>query len=229
MPPELLLLLCLTFVAGMVDAISFLGLGGVFTANMTGNIVLLGLAAGRASGSGVLRSAVSLIAFVTGVFAASRMTGRVRTARSWPAGFRTALGVEVVAQSAFLVGWLACSGRPGTALGAVLVGILALAMGIQSGAVGALGFGGISTTYMTGTMTGLLGELATSTGSRQDRARRTLVVAALPVGAACSVPLLLIARRAAPALPLAVTLLALAATVYLPAPASDRDRSDGPP
>jgi uncharacterized protein DUF1275 len=194
----------LTFVAGRVDAISFLGLG-------------------------VLRSAVSLIAFVTGVFAASRMTGRVRTAQSWPAGFRTALGVEVVAQTAFLVGWLACSGRPGTALEAVLVGILALAMGMQSGAVGPLGLGEILATYMTGTMTGLLGE----TGHRDGLPARQ--GSAHACGGGAPRPRRLLGAASADRSPcragaaLALTLRALAATVYLPASASDRDRSDGPP
>jgi len=43
-------LLVLTFTTGVIDAASYLGLGHVFTANMTGNIVLLGF--GIAGGSG---------------------------------------------------------------------------------------------------------------------------------------------------------------------------------
>ena len=35
-------LLVLTFTTGLVDAVSYLALGRVFTANMTGNVVLLG-------------------------------------------------------------------------------------------------------------------------------------------------------------------------------------------
>jgi uncharacterized membrane protein YoaK (UPF0700 family) len=71
-----LMLICLAFGAGAVDAISFLGLGRVFTANMTGNIVLLGLAAGSAAGSEATRSAISLVAFTAAVSVAVWLSRR---------------------------------------------------------------------------------------------------------------------------------------------------------
>jgi uncharacterized membrane protein YoaK (UPF0700 family) len=43
--PLLMALMALTAVSGLVDAVSYLGLGHVFTANMTGNVVVLGFAA----------------------------------------------------------------------------------------------------------------------------------------------------------------------------------------
>src|SRR2546425_10825210 len=61
-----LALLTLTGVTGVIDAVSFLGLGRVFTANMTGNVVLLGFAVAGAPGLSIPRSAVSLIAFLVG-------------------------------------------------------------------------------------------------------------------------------------------------------------------
>ena len=51
-----LMLLALTWAAGSVDAISFLALGRVFTANMTGNTVLLGLHLAQEQGAGALRA-----------------------------------------------------------------------------------------------------------------------------------------------------------------------------
>ena len=210
-----LLLICLTFGTGAVDAISYLGLGGVFTANMTGNIVLLGLAAGKAAGPQLLRSAVSLVAFVLGLYVASRIAGRGERHRAWSAEVKIALGLEAVAQAALLAGWLAASGRPGMGLKAVLVALSGAAMGVQTGAVTALGVAGVSTTYVTGTLTSLIRGLATSTGSRRDWLRRALLLAALLVGAGCSGLLIVDARTVAPVLPLAVTLLVLAVALYV--------------
>lgn len=219
-----LVLIGLAFGAGAVDAISFLGLGRVFTANMTGNIVLLGLAAGSASGSEATRSAISLVAFAVAVSLAvglsrgasrSRLPARSRGRLS--AGVALALGLETLAQAGFLAGWLASSARPSGLPEDVLVGLSAIAMGLQSGAVLRLGIAGISTTYVTGTLAGLITEVVTGKGSKRDWTRRGLVVIALLAGAACSAVLLVGDRRLAPALPLAITALvgAIAAALVL--------------
>ncbi len=210
-----LLLVALAFGAGAVDAISYLGLGKVFTANMTGNIVLLGVAVGGGEKATVVRSAISLVAFAAGVVAATLITERSGPQRSWSASAKIALGFEAVAQAALLAGWLASSAHPGSTLKAILVGASGLAMGLQAGTVRAVSTTGISATYVTGTLVGLIANVATGAGSRRDWARRSLVVGALLVGAACAALLMLDARRAAAALPLAVTLVVLGATGYL--------------
>jgi uncharacterized membrane protein YoaK (UPF0700 family) len=220
------LLVLLAFGAGSVDGISFLGLGRVFTANMTGNLVLLGVAVGRGASSEVVRSGVAFTAFVAGVLAATLIAGRFAERRPWPTGVKLALAIEAVAQVAFLAGWLTSAGRPGITLEAVLTGVSGLAMGLQSGAVIALGVVGISTTYVTGTLTGLIGGLATAKGSRREWARRAALVTALLVGAGCSGLLVVHARRTAPALPLAVTLLVLGAGLYLLPRAGDSPALD---
>ena len=53
-------LLGMTAVTGLVDAVSFLSLGHVFTANMTGNIVLLAFATAHVSGLSIARSLTAL-------------------------------------------------------------------------------------------------------------------------------------------------------------------------
>src|SRR5207245_2693798 len=68
------ILLAMTGVTGVVDAVSFLAMGHVFTANMTGNIVLLGFALAGAAGLSVSRSSVALIAFLAGAVGGGRMT-----------------------------------------------------------------------------------------------------------------------------------------------------------
>jgi uncharacterized membrane protein YoaK (UPF0700 family) len=215
-----LLLICLTFGSGAVDAISFLGLGKVFTANMTGNFVLLGLAIAQGAGSDVIRSAVSVVAFVGGVLFASRTVSRSEQPDFWPPGVRIALGFELLAQLAFFFCWLAVSGRPGSVLEATLVGISALAMGVQSGTVARLRVAGVSTTYVTGMLTGLLSDIAGGSASRLEWMRRTSALTALIVGAACAGLLVVDARVAAPALPLACTIAVVAAAVYV-LPAAD--------
>lgn len=209
-----LLLICLTFGSGAVDAISFLGLGRVFTAMMSGNIVLLGLAVGSSAGPEAVRSAVSLVVFMFGVFAASRLVRSPIRSLVWPSGLTMALVCGVIAQAAMLAGWLGASGDPNNLLKAILVGFSALAMGLQGGAVARLGVSGVTTTYVTGTLTGLIGGLALRSGTQRELARRGVVLVSLLIGAACGALLLTYARSGAPALPLAVTLIVVATAVY---------------
>src|ERR1700757_420797 len=66
----------LTFTTGLVDAVSYLGLGHVFTANMTGNVVLLGFGIAGAGGLPVLAPAISLLAFAVGAIGGGRVALR---------------------------------------------------------------------------------------------------------------------------------------------------------
>src|SRR5919112_1878008 len=74
-----LLLLALTAVAGLVDAVSYLGLGHIFTANMTGNVVFLGFAVAGAQGLSVARSFTALVAFLAGAVIGGRLAARMST------------------------------------------------------------------------------------------------------------------------------------------------------
>src|SRR5690348_7129783 len=90
------ILLAMTFTTGIVDAASFLALGHVFTANMTGNIVLLGFALGGAAGLSAPRSVLALGAFVLGAFVGGRWTLH-GTPKSW-------ILPSIVAEAALLGG-----------------------------------------------------------------------------------------------------------------------------
>jgi uncharacterized membrane protein YoaK (UPF0700 family) len=208
------LLIALTFAAGAVDALSFLGLGKVFTANMTGNIVLLGVAIGSGTTAQAVRAAISLVAFGTGVLVAARLVNRAAAPAGWPIGVTVALALEAVAQAGLLTGWLVVAGHPGSVLKAVLVGISALAMGIQGGAIRRLGVPGVTTTYVTGTLVGLIDRLTSGRGASAEDLRRGLVLVAILAGAATGALLFAGTPRLAPALPLLITLavVALAAT-----------------
>src|SRR5260370_10271846 len=69
-------LLGMTAVTGLVDAVSFLSLGRVFTANMTGNIVLLAFATAHVSGLSIARSLTALLAFLAGAILGGRVMAR---------------------------------------------------------------------------------------------------------------------------------------------------------
>ncbi len=209
------LLITLTAGAGAVDAITYLGLGKVFTANMTGNIVLLGIAVGRGAHPEEVRAAISLAVYALGVFLGGRAVTVWARPERWPTGLTLVLGADALAQAGLWTGWLLAHAHPGTELTAGLVAVSAVAMGLQAGAAHALGVAGVTTTYVTGTLTGLVGQVAESAGSAGERLRRGLVLVALFGGAAVAVLLLLHARDWAPGLPLLLTLLVLVGGLVL--------------
>src|ERR1700748_3388435 len=79
--PLVTTLAALTVVSGFIDAVSFLGLGHVFTANMTGNVVLIGLAVARAPGFSMAASLCALGAFLVGAVAGGRLALQVSPPR----------------------------------------------------------------------------------------------------------------------------------------------------
>jgi uncharacterized membrane protein YoaK (UPF0700 family) len=140
------LLLALAVGAGMVDALSYLGLGKVFTANMTGNTVLLGVAVATGNGADAARSGVALGGFCLGVAAGTALT---RPGRPWPHTAEPALWLEVAALALLLILW-AVAGVASVRY--VLVAAAGVAMGSQSAAVRASDVRGVNTTFMTSTL-----------------------------------------------------------------------------
>ena len=144
------LLNALTISSGVVDAVSFLALGKVFTAFMTGNFAFLGMAIASATGSttyGVVPPRVisvlaALAGFAVGVFLATKIVRQhaphdveQATGVVWPARTTAALGISLLAHLCFVLIWFATSARPGDNIIPVLLAVWGLAMGIQSGAV----------------------------------------------------------------------------------------------
>ncbi|MGW2325817.1 YoaK family protein [Streptomyces sp. NPDC001700] len=199
----------LTVATGAMDAISFLALGGVFTSVMTANLSLLGISAGDQDPERARDAAVAVAGFVAGALLSARI---VRGER--PAGrARWALGAEVLALGGLWAGWATAGGHPGQGAQSALLAVAALAMGGQSGLVRAVGPPGMSTTYLTGTLTGLLVDMA-----RDGRVRwaSAALLAALVVGAALGALLVTHAARAAPALPAGLVALVLLASFTSP-------------
>ena len=151
------LLLLLACAGGAVDAVSYMELGRVFTANMTGNTVLLGLALVQAESQAAVRSAVALAGFLVGGALGAWIVARRQLGGMWPPAVTVALTLEWIILVVFAVGWqYANAVSPTPAVGAALIVLSALAMGVQSAAARRLDVSGIATTYITGTLTSLI-------------------------------------------------------------------------
>src|SRR5438105_9982431 len=102
-----LLLNALTFSSGAIDAISFIALGKVFTAFMTGNIAFLGLRIAGPGGPGCVAILVSMAAFSGGVYFGTRVVkpNGHKGVGIWPRRVTTALGLSLLGYAAFLLLW----------------------------------------------------------------------------------------------------------------------------
>ncbi|MEU6719145.1 YoaK family protein [Nonomuraea sp. NPDC046802] len=167
-------LLGLAFAAGAVDALSFLRLGEVFTANMTGNIVLLGLALGTGHTEHALGSGLALAAFLMGLAAGFFLLKGAGDRSLRPlAGLTGELALLV----AMAVGWAAQTPRP------ALIVLSGTAMGLQSAITRWVCDASVSTTYVTGTLTSMAGQIIGPPAARSGARWPLAVVLALAAGA----------------------------------------------
>jgi uncharacterized membrane protein YoaK (UPF0700 family) len=207
-----LLLVALTISTGAVDALSWLGLGKVFSAFMTGNIAFLGFRVGGAPGPSVPRVLAATAAFALGAFLAARIVRRAQRSDSlWPRPAMIALAAALVFQAAFLALWAAVSGHPSAGSGEVLIALSAVAMGMQTTTIFSLGVRADFTTAATATLAVLMGDLAGWSQTRGERRRLAGTIVGLFVGAVIGGVLVVNARTWAPVFPLVVTGLVITA------------------
>ena len=219
-----LIAIALTFASGANDVASFTRLGGVFTSVMTGNIVLWGLSAAQRSVSLFSHTAVSIAGYITGVAGGTWVAHGFKvhgdgkpdeTDRDsvLPAHVSWALFTELVLLAGFTAGWEITGARPAGWVEFVLLAVLAAAMGVQSSSVNEMGLTNVSTTFLTGTLTGLVSSLARPGQHMQHGARRFGVLIGLAAGALLCGLLVATAPRVVPVLPLAavITVLVLSA------------------
>ena len=204
----------LSLTAGCVDAISFVGFRGVFTANMTGNTVLLGIAIAARFGKipvslGIVAPLIAIATFILGAIVALPI---------FRAGFDARRAAAVVFAEAVLVGIasFAFSLLGGQYVVPLCIAMVSFSMGAQSIVAVRAGLPGIATTYVTGTLiTAITRELAPG-ASEQDRrkAAHDAWAWAAYLGGAIIGTLLLIALHHAALLIPAIILAALAALLY---------------
>ncbi|MDB6066146.1 MAG: hypothetical protein JWR26_2354 [Pedosphaera sp.] len=196
-----LLLHGLTVSSGAIDAISFLALGKVFSAFMTGNIAFLGLRIAGASAPGNVAILTAMVAFAVGVYLSTLIVLPSEGSGVWPQRVTVALGLSLIPHAVFLAVWFASNGQPSIDVAHVLLGLWGLAMGMQSAAVRTLRVEGIFTTAATATIILLVGDLAKWSSTGADRRRLAGVLVSLFVGATGGGLLLVHAHIYAPVLP----------------------------
>src|ERR1700675_1460362 len=178
-------LLGMTAVTGLVDAVSFLPLGHVFTANMTGNIVFLAFATAHVSGLSIARSLTALLAFLVGAVLGGRVMARAS------ADSQIRLGAQAfLLEVAFLFAASFCGiGYRADLLEHsfqpfALIALTALAMGTRNAAVRKLAIPDLTTTVLTLTITGIAADSSIANGNDPKLARRVESVVAMFLGAA---------------------------------------------
>ena len=142
-------ILPLVGLAGYFDAFSYLGLGHVFTANMTGNTVLLALNLGRRDLSAVFPYLCALGGFCLGVLCGALLVGQASIGDVRTPAMTRAVAVEGIILLIFAVLWLTTGTKPQNDVVLALLGLASMAMGIQSAIVRGIGLAGIATTALT--------------------------------------------------------------------------------
>ena len=200
--PELLLIL--TVVTGIVDAVSILALGRVFVANMTGNVVFAGFAIAGAPGFSLGASLFALAGFLIGAALGGRMTAKVGHdhalhLRSATVSEFALLAVALIVAAAFggpaaIHGTLhLATGTAtfGTGIMDALAALLAVAMGIQNALARKLAVPDLTTTVLTMTLTGIGQDSRTGHRGHVTLSRRVLVVATMLAGGVVGAELVL--------------------------------------
>ena len=199
LPP---LLLGMTFLTGLVDAFSYLLLGHVFVANMTGNVVFLGFALAGATGFSIPASLVALVSFVFGALVGGKVGSRLGRHRGHLLAATTSFQVFLLAVSVVVAG---ASGDP--VVGGyryVLIVVLGTSMGIQNASVRKLAVPDLTTTVLTMTLTGVAADSALAGGPGAASGRRLIAVGAMLLGALVGAALVLHVQIV---LPLAIALV----------------------
>jgi uncharacterized membrane protein YoaK (UPF0700 family) len=198
------LLFVLTIVTGLVDAVSYLALGHVFVANMTGNVVFLGFAVAGAPDFSIPASLLAIAGFLVGALAGGRLTSRIGQNRS--RFVATTMLVKLALVGAAFVVVMAMA--DGTAVRDALIVLLSLAMGLQNAAARHVAVPDLTTTVLTLTLTGLAADSKLAGGSNPRVGRRLLATGAMFLGAVVGA-LLVLRVGVGAVLLLALTLLSV--------------------
>jgi uncharacterized membrane protein YoaK (UPF0700 family) len=185
------LMLTLSFSTGIVDAVGYLGLDRVFTANMTGNVVILAMGLTGAGGLPVIGPVVALAGFVVGAMIAGRVLRGMPT--GWGArdtGLLTVVAVLLVV--AFVPTVLAGSSPYPPWIALSVTGLLGSAMGMQAGTARHIAVADVTTVVITSTLAALAFDSWLGRRTGQPWARRLGAVSLIALGALVGAALLLV-------------------------------------
>lgn len=148
-----IMLILLSCVAGSVDVMSYYRLGNVFTANMTGNTILLGLSIGQGNVASSLQRIAALAGFFTGALAGAYIMEN--TKKAWSHYVTLSILVETIIIFVLAIIWF----KEGVVTNSwelyISITLAGSSMGIQSATVRHLKIPGIITTFLTGTITSI--------------------------------------------------------------------------
>ncbi|MCU1332104.1 MAG: hypothetical protein JWM08_1096, partial [Candidatus Angelobacter sp.] len=178
-------LTALTFSTGLIDAVSFISLGHVFTANMTGNIVLLGFAVGGATGLSAARSGASLLSFMAGALFGGLLNVRHS---DWTQMRLLKRALVIEALLLLMATSFAASAGSKTEISQSLtyglIVLVALAMGVRNAVVRKLAVPDLTTTVLTLTVTGIASDSSLAGGANPRWRTRVTAVITMFAGAA---------------------------------------------
>jgi uncharacterized membrane protein YoaK (UPF0700 family) len=210
-----ILLVVLTVTTGALDAVTFVRLGKVFSSVITGNLALLGIAAGQRSASLALNAGLALAGYAVGAAVASLIAGIPEQGQpAWPPHVTRALAAEAAVLAAFSGEWLADGANPAGGSRIALLILAGMAMGMQSATIRRLGQ--MSTTYLTSTLTAIITDLALRRRPA-DGGRSTGILLAFVIGAAVGTLIALHAPYWVPVPVLAPIAAVLAGSLWLAA------------
>ncbi len=213
------LLVALTFVTGVVDAASYLKLGHVFVANMTGNVIFLGFALAGARGVSAASSLIALASFLIGARVGGRLVARNPRHRGHM--LRAASSAQALLMAVACLLALSASEPLHQDIRYLLTAILAVAMGVQNASAQTVAVPELTTTVLTKTLTGLGADAGQLSGPDSKLGRRIVAIAAMLLGALAGGLLALQVSVAAGLAAAAAIVLAVTVTAHL------ASRSDG--
>ena len=209
LPP---LLVAMTVLTGLVDSFSYLLLGHVFVANMTGNVVFFGFAVAGAQGFSVAASLAALVSFGVGSVFGGRIVARFGHHRGHHVAVATGTQSLLLAVSVILA---LVGSRPfGSGVRYALIVVLSLAMGVQNSSVRRLAVPDLTTTVLTLTVTGIGADSSLGGGKGSKSGRRLISVAAMFLGALAGAALVLHVHVALPLIFALAIVVVIAALSY---------------
>lgn len=187
---HLALMLALTFSTGIIDAVGYLGLDRVFTGNMTGNVVILGMALTGADRLPIVGPIIAIAGFMTGAVIAGRALRALKV--GWTTRSTTLLAIVGSVLSAGAVTMLLTDASRPEWLKLAVTGCLGLAMGMQAGVARHIAVKDVTTVVVTSTMVGLAYDSWLGGRAGQPWVRRLLALLLIGAGAAVGAALLLV-------------------------------------
>jgi uncharacterized membrane protein YoaK (UPF0700 family) len=181
------LMLALTVATGINDAVGYLGLDRVFTGNMTGNVVILGMALLGADELPVIGPLVALTGFLAGAATGGRALKG--TGGGWTHRVTVLFSMTALAELVVGVGLLAGLRADDRSVQLTVTAAVAAAMGLQAATARFLAVKDVTTVVVTSTLTGLASDSVLGSNAGGGSVRRLAAVALITAGAAAGAAL----------------------------------------